>query len=203
MCQVLALSPAVSGIKWISFKTNSQPTANNTWKELNGTDWRHLKGVSEGFGVKSWIHRRSTVEIGAVSNATYWLNPRGKSWILCFSWHPLTHPDVWLSLPRCCSPLVSQTDTHTPLSISLHHPISLSRASLGPSGLYIRPHLHPPCPPSLSLCLVCNFAFFPRSLLSHSFDFSVSAAALIIKGSQGRSLLHWFVNNLGVWDRIS
>lgn len=106
-----------------------------------------------------------TVEIGAVSNATYWLNPRGKSWILCFSWHPLTHPDVWLSLPRCCSPLVSQTDTHTPLSISLHHPISLSRASLGPSGLYIRPHLHPPLPSislplfSLQLCLLSKVSF--------------------------------------------
>lgn len=65
---------------------------------------------------------------------------------------------------------LSQTDVHprTPLCLSLHHPISRSRASPGPSGLYVRPHLLPstPATPSLSLRLVRNFAVFPRSLWS-------------------------------------
>lgn len=67
--------------------------------------------------------------------------------------------------------------TDTPLSISLHPSLSLSCASLGPSGLYIRSHI----PPPPSFYLACNFALFPRSLSSHSVDLKLVSLSVRLR----------------------
>lgn len=113
-----------------------------------------------------------------MSHTGWTLRKNVELWVVVFFFHDIP----WLVLtsdsvdPGVAAPRsLSQTDAHprTPLCVSLHHPISRSRASPGPSGLYVRPHLLPSTPtiPSLSLRLVRNFAVFPRSLWSRSIDF--------------------------------
>lgn len=96
-----------------------------------------------------------------------------------------THPGVVACGVGSQSPLVTQSDGQTPLSISLHPSMSPSRASLRPSGLYIRP-THAPAP-WLSFCLAYKFPLFPGSLSSCS-AFAETDAAWVLKRSQKDAL---------------
>lgn len=119
---------------------------------------KDIKDVSDGFVGWSWLHSRSTRSRGNLSGIKhwYWLNPK---LMLMFLYHPSV---PWLTLmPASLRPgvvafgvgsrepsgqSVRRTDRHSSLHIP---PFLSSHASLGPSGLYIRPHMLPPTSPSI------------------------------------------------------
>ena len=131
-------------------------------KRIHRQKWtsqiKDIKYVSEGlwFDLHSIADQHDPEKIWAVSNTVYWLNPK---LMLMFLYHPSL---PWLTpMPASLRPgvvafgvgsrepsgqSVRRTDRHSSLHIP---PFLSSHASLGPSGLYIRPHMLPPTSPSI------------------------------------------------------
>lgn len=95
-----------------------------------------------------------------------------------FPWHPLTHPDVWLGRPRCCSPPVTQSDRRTPTHSSLRIPPS--------------PHFSVTCLAG-TIWALCKTTFAPLNP-HHSISIPPFGLQLCCLSKVSLESQHWFLS---------